>query len=187
MHDLRTQLRQILQGRVCLVGVGNVDLGDDALGVKLAQMVEDLPLAICNLRIILAGSTPERCLAELSHGDFDHVLFLDAVEFGAEPGAVALLNSTEMAARFPQISTHKLSLGLLAKMVEATCPTKVCLLGVQPESLKEGHTLTPTVQASVELLADLLADATLHASRSTLHAPCRVEAQRRRTHSALSC
>ncbi len=169
MHDLREQLRQILQGRVCLVGVGNVAWGDDGIGVRLAEMAAELSFTHSALRVMVAGSRPEHYLTELSSGDFDNILFLDAVEFGAEPGAVVLLDSSEMAARFPQISTHKLSLGLLAKVVEASCETKAWLLGVQPESLKEGTTLTPKVQASLHLLADLLTDAVRipHAARRT--------------------
>ena len=57
-----------------------------------------------------------------------------------------------MVARFPQISTHKISLGLLAKRAEANGTTKAWLLGVQPESLKPGEELTPAVQATLELL-----------------------------------
>ncbi|MBI5385839.1 MAG: hydrogenase maturation protease [Verrucomicrobia bacterium] len=108
--------------------------------------------------VILAGMTPERHITQLANGEFDHVLFLDAVEFGGEPGAVVLLNSSEIAARFPQVSTHKLSLGLLAKMIDARGTTKAWLLGVQPASLRKGASLAPKVEASIELLTDLLAD-----------------------------
>ena len=89
---------------------------------------------------------------------FDHLIFLDAVEFGGAAGSVVLLNSDEIAARFPQVSTHKLSLGLLAKQVEANGRTKAWLLGVQPESLKPGQELTPTIQAALELLVELVSD-----------------------------
>jgi hypothetical protein len=69
---------------------------------------------------------------------------------------VILLDAEQMAARFPQISTHKISLGLLAKWVEASGKTKAWLLGVQPESLKAAQRLTPVVQETVEALKDLL-------------------------------
>ena len=44
---------------------------------------------------------------------FDHVVFLDAVEFGAAPGSVVFLDSQQITARYPQISTHKISLDVL--------------------------------------------------------------------------
>jgi hydrogenase maturation protease len=92
---------------------------------------------------------------------FDHLIFLDVVDFGGAAGSVVLLSSDEIAARYPQISTHKISLGLLAKWAEANGTTKVWLLGVQPESLKSGAELTPAVQAILELLLELVREASL--------------------------
>ena len=40
MPDLRQQLELCFQGRVCLVGIGHIDGGDDALGMRLAQAVQ---------------------------------------------------------------------------------------------------------------------------------------------------
>ncbi len=37
MTDLGEQLRQCLAGRVCLLGLGNEDFGDDGLGVRLGE------------------------------------------------------------------------------------------------------------------------------------------------------
>jgi len=148
MPNLREQLERLLQTRVCLIGVGNVDYGDDGFGVRLAEALE----------VMNAGTNPERFIGRVADEGFDHVIFLDAVEFGGAPGSVALLNSDEMAARFPQISTHKISVGLLAKQLESNGRTKAWLLGVQPESLKLGGRLTPTVQATLELLLDLVRD-----------------------------
>jgi hydrogenase maturation protease len=156
MPDLCEQLRSILQGRVCLVGVGNVEQGDDGIGVRLADMLHDLRSTICDLRVVVAGCEPERHLEEMRSGEFDNVFFLDAVEFDGEPGAVVLLNSSEMAARFPQVSTHKVSLGLLAKLVEANGRTKVWLLGVQPESLRLGRELSSCVQMTLQVLTEVL-------------------------------
>ncbi len=62
---------------------------------------------------------PNNWLAVALTPAFDHLVFLDAVDVGAAPGSVVFLNSQEMAARFPQISTHNISLGLLAKYVES--------------------------------------------------------------------
>jgi hydrogenase maturation protease len=158
MLDLRQQLYQILQGRVCLVGVGNVELGDDGFGMRLAEALRDWRLAIGDWRVVAARCEPERHLGELTDSGFDTVLFLDAVEFGAEPGAVVLLNSSEMAARFPQISTHKLSLGLLAKMIETSGASKCWLLGAQPASLRQGAGLSSAIQTTLEILEGWLAE-----------------------------
>jgi hydrogenase maturation protease len=159
MPDLREQLQRLFQGRACLMGLGNVTYGDDGFGVRLAEaLISSAPAVGTRCRVIIAGTTPEWLIGRAVDEHADHVVFLDAVEFGGAPGSVVLLNSDEMAARFPQISTHKLSLGLLAKQVEANGRTKAWLLSVQPESLRLSEELTPTVRATLELLLDLLAD-----------------------------
>ena len=152
MPDLREQIQQCLQGRVCLMGLGNVDYGDDGFGVRLAEKLEAEGLA----DVIVAGTMPERFIGAVTDNNYDYLLFLDAAEFGGAPGSVIFLNAVEMATRFPQISTHKISLGLLAKWIEDSGNTKAFLLGVQPESLKTVQELTPTMQTSLEVLSELL-------------------------------
>jgi hydrogenase 3 maturation protease len=152
MPDLREHLQQCFQGRVCLIGLGNVDYGDDGFGVRLAEELN----AEDRGDVINVGTSPERHIGRVADERFDHVIFLDAVEFGGAPGSVVFLNSDEMAARFPQISTHKLSLGLLARQIEANGRTKAWLLGVQPASLKPGEPLSPTVRVTLEALLQLL-------------------------------
>jgi hydrogenase maturation protease len=136
------------------MGIGNVDYGDDGFGVYLAQRLdaEGVP------EVVVAGNTPERFIGRIADEGYDAVVFLDAVEFGGAPGSAVLLNSDEMATRFPQVSTHKISVGLLSKWVESNGVTKARLLGVQPESLRAGAQLTTTMQTTLDALANLLCD-----------------------------
>jgi hydrogenase maturation protease len=137
-----------------------VDLGDDGAGVVLA---EKLIAKISNsnsetpaVEVLVGGTVAERLAFQLYEAAFDQVIFMDAVECGAEPGAVVLLGAGEMTSRFPQVSTHKLSLGLLARMIEGNGKTKVWLLGVQPASLRPGRELSEPVQRTVTALAGWL-------------------------------
>jgi hydrogenase maturation protease len=150
--SLRDQLNRTLQGRVCLMGVGNPDYGDDAFGVHLAQAL--LEAGVPN--VIVAENSPDRYLATTTKMEFDHLVFLDAVECGAEPGSVVFLDSSQIAARYPQISTHKISLGVLATYIESNGITKAWLLGVQPESLQEGQPLSPRIRKTMGILLELL-------------------------------
>jgi hydrogenase maturation protease len=154
MSDLRQQLESCLHGRVALMGIGNVDYGDDGFGVYLARSLS----AEGGSNVVVAGNTPERFIGRIADEGYDSVVFLDAVEFGGAPGSAVLLNSEEMTTRFPQVSTHKISLGLLAKWVESNGVTKAWLLGVQPESLRASAQLTATMQTTLGALAELLCD-----------------------------
>ena len=151
-NSLLEQLEHALHGHVCLMGVGNPAYSDDAFGVRLAEALLEAGV----LDVIVAGSSPDRYLGPVKDKSFDHLVFLDALDFGATPGSVVFLDCREISARYPQISTHKISLGVLAKFVESSGVTKAWLLGVQPESLKEGQGLTATVRKTMGLLLELL-------------------------------
>jgi len=153
MADLRQSLETALRGRVCLMGLGNVDHGDDGFGVRLAEALAN---GAPQPSVLIAGTVPERFLGPVAKEGYDHLVFLDAVEFGGAPGAVVFLSADEIGSRCPQISTHKLSLGLLAKMVAADSHTAVWLLGVQPQSLRPGAGLSAPLQATLEALRGLL-------------------------------
>jgi hydrogenase maturation protease len=173
MTDLREQLALCLTGRVCLMGLGNVDYGDDGFGMRLAeQLLATLPsLSMPRGQlgcapgqanssggwcVVLAGTAPERTIGRVADEGFDQLVFLDAVDFGGAPGSVVFLDTRAMGLRFPQVSTHKISLGLLARWAEANGTTRAWLLGVQPESLRPGQPLTSTMRTSVDVLAKLL-------------------------------
>jgi len=152
MPNLREQLQCCLEGRVCLMGIGNVDYGDDGFGVRLAEKLIEAGTP----DVVVGGTSPDRCLGRVVEEGFNHLVFLDAVECGGTPGSVVLLNTEEIVARFPQVSTHNISLGLLAKWAEANGNTRVWLLGVQPESLKRAGSLAPSVQTTLDALGELL-------------------------------
>jgi hydrogenase maturation protease len=151
-RDLKEELRDTLAGRTALVGIGNTDLGDDALGVRLAEKLQRAGVSTA----VVAGTVPENIAGVLARGGYDNVVFLDAVDFSADPGSVVLLDATEIQARFPQVSTHKISLGMTARVIESESRAKVWLLGVQPKSLRTGAEMSAPVKETLKLLAGLM-------------------------------
>ena len=152
MMTLCEELRSCLLGRVCFFGVGNVNRADGGFGVRLAERLR----AIGVPNVIVAGATPERWIGRLADPGFDHVIFLDAVEFGAAPGVARILDSSEIPPLLPQVPNGTISLGTLWRWVEASGTTKAWLLAVQPESLKISENLTPVVQVALERLSHLV-------------------------------
>jgi hydrogenase maturation protease len=152
MRDLRQQLQSSLGGRVCFMGLGSADGGDDGFGVRLAETLARTGVP----DVVMAGTAPEQRVGRCVDKGFDHLVFLDAVDFGGAPGSVVFLNAQEMAARFPQVSTHRLSLGLLAKYAESGGTLRAWLLGAQPGSLKRSPALSPAVQTALGILAELI-------------------------------
>jgi len=141
--------------RLCFMGIGNLDYGDDGFGVRLAQ--ELIAAGLPN--VIIGGPHPEESLQYISDQSFEEVVFLDAIDFGAQAGSVILTGRDDIENHFPQISTHKISLSVLAKLIESNGKTRVWLLGAQPESLKQGHLLSPKLEKTRRILTDLLLQA----------------------------
>jgi len=133
MNDLRSELRKDLKGRIAWLGIGNRDYGDDAFGLTLAEALIHVGVQ----DVYPVGTQPERWIAQTDKTGFDQIVFLDAVESGEEPGSVVFLNGAGLTSRFPQISTHKISLGTLASLVESEGSAKTWLLGAQPATVRE--------------------------------------------------
>ena len=154
------------------MGVGNSEYGDDGLGVRLAEALARRLERVENAPTVIdAGMLPERFVGRVAEEGYDSLVFLDAVDFGAEPGSVLVADGEEMKSRFPQVSTHKISLGMLASWVEGSGKTKARLVGVQPESMKFGQGLTPTVQQTLEVLEELLCDVWCEEAVKSAQAP----------------
>jgi hydrogenase maturation protease len=152
--NLHLTLNESLKGRTAFVGIGNVDLGDDGFGVRLAEA-----LAYSGLPDVLIGHTaPENHITTLAHGGFENVVFLDVVSAGAEPGSVVFFDAKEVKIRFPQVSIHKLSLATLAQLIESESPARVWLLGIQPQTLKHGNSLSNPVETTLKFLKIILLD-----------------------------
>lgn len=141
-----------LKGRTAFLGIGNIDLGDDGFGVFLAR-----ELKAAGVRdAIDCGTVPEKWVAEVATQNFDHIVFLDAVLAGQTPGTVVFMDAEEIKTRFPQISTHKISLGILADLILKQSNSRVWLIGVQPKSVEENALLSDEVSESMASLASLI-------------------------------
>jgi hydrogenase maturation protease len=124
--------------------------------------------------VLVTYTVPENHIATLAHGGFDSVVFLDAVDIGAEPGSVVFLDSGELKNRFPQVSTHKVALGTLARLIEAEGSTRVWLLGIQPATLRQGTGLSKAVETTLGILKELLPDTLNHHQRIPAEVECGV-------------
>jgi hydrogenase maturation protease len=168
MADFGRSLAGSLVGRCCVVGVGNVERADDGVGVFVAETLAGAGIE----DVIVAGTTPERWMTALAAGTYDTVLFVDAVGLDADPGSAVLMDAQEIEARFPQVSTHRISLGTLARLVGSEAGARVLLLGVRPGTLAERRGLTPVVEETARALAAILVTILAEQSRVTLDRGC---------------
>lgn len=101
-----------------------------------------------------AGPTPENCTGLLRRFAPDLVLLVDAAQMGVTPGEIHWLTWEEVSE--PDMSTHKLSLRLLAGYLAAELGCEIALIGIQPAQDSLGASLSPAVRQAVEAMTNEL-------------------------------
>ncbi|MGA2819598.1 MAG: hydrogenase 3 maturation endopeptidase HyCI [Anaerolineales bacterium] len=144
-------LRNRLEARKAVIlGVGNPLRGDDGFGPSLVKRLQG------NVRatVINAEEVPENYLGTVVAADPQVVMIVDAVELGLQPGDVAIVEADDLGGT--ALSTHSASLSLSARFIQSETHAEVFLLGVQPLATVVGATLSPPVEAAIDLLQRLL-------------------------------
>jgi hydrogenase maturation protease len=144
--------------RVVVLGVGNILMSDEGVGVHAITALErhyDLPPEI---ELIDGGTSGMDCLDRIAEADL--LLIADCMRRpGAEPGTIFRLADDEINAWFKtRISPHQVG---LADVLAACCfhgisPKKVVLVGVQPVSFETCMELTPQIAAILPQVIDTL-------------------------------
>jgi hydrogenase maturation protease len=145
-----------LSKRVVVVGLGNVLMGDEGVGVRLAEelLKRSLPPNV----VVYPAGTPGLALIHLLEG-FDKAVLMDAVKLGGEPGTVYRFTFDSSAFKdISPSSMHDLdavaALKLAAKVGAA--PQEVVVVGVEPKSVELCEGLSREVEASIPKAIDLV-------------------------------
>jgi micrococcal nuclease len=133
-----------LKGKVIVLGIGNTLRGDDGFGSILARRLKGKVKAT----VISAEASPENFLGQIIKEGPDNILIVDAVDFGARPGSMRLFDPQDLRAA-NLCFTHNTSLGLIAEFIKKGLSADVFILGVQPDSVGFGRTLSRAVKSAL--------------------------------------
>jgi hydrogenase 3 maturation protease len=142
--------QKIMGKRLLIMGVGNRLRGDDAIGPLLMDRLQSNVIA----DLLDAGDVPENYLGVIESASPEIILVVDAVNFGAQPGEVALFSLDQLSNM--TVSTHNASLHLLFKALQLDPPPDVLLLAIQPANLIFGEPLSSPVMETLDMLARIL-------------------------------
>ncbi len=137
--------------RILVLGVGNILLKDEGVGVRVIEQLQAKYSFSPNVRLMDGGTLGIRLLDDITAAD--HLIVVDAVRNEQPPGTLYRLPAEELklCVSFKN-SLHQT--GLLetlayAEMLEQR-PTTV-VVGIEPEDITPwGTELTPTVMARVK-------------------------------------
>jgi len=143
--------------RIVVLGVGNILLSDEGIGVRAIEKLQhdfDLPPEVV---VIDGGTTGMEMLEDLSKAD--HIIILDAIRGGKAPASIIKLVGDQVPVFFKtKLSPHQIGLSdVLATLAFiGEQPGGVTVIGVEPVSLETGMTLTPQVEACLPVLMEMV-------------------------------
>jgi hydrogenase maturation protease len=141
--------------KTLVLGLGNVLLGDEGVGVRVVERLQERYEFPQEVQVLDGGTLALDLLPYVE--DADRLLVIDALEMTAKPGTVARLEGDEVPASLSvKISPHQMGLAdlLAATRLRGLYPEELVLWGVQPGELKVGLELSPPVAAQVEILLE---------------------------------
>jgi hydrogenase maturation protease len=131
-----------MRPRIVILGVGNLLMSDDAVGVHAARALAGNPPS--GAEVVDAGTDVLSTLPFLERAD--RALIIDALQAGEAPGTVSQMKEADLADLSGTVTAHAVNI-LAARHLfarEAVWP-EIAILGVEPEVLAYGMTLSPTV------------------------------------------
>jgi hydrogenase maturation protease len=142
--------------KAALIGLGNILLRDEGIGVHVVNAVKER--YDCSEEVdILDGGTMGLDLLPHFEGR-EKILLVDAVDFGKEPGYVGVLEDDDIpSALSTKFSVHHIGLSdiIFVLKLMGKSPGKMCLIGIQPESMEVGLEMTDAVGGKLDFLVDM--------------------------------
>jgi hydrogenase maturation protease len=103
--------------RILVLGVGNILMGDDGVGVRAVQALADGYNLPANVRVVDGGVAGLSLLGEIA--DADYLLIVDALKNGGAPGSIHRLRQEDLQPRRgPFVSAHEVGVGELLAAAE---------------------------------------------------------------------
>lgn len=141
--------------KLAILGVGNEDNGDDAVGLYILTILQEanLPDWVTNF---YCEKVPEHFLGKFRRLEPDRIIILDAADMKEIPGAIAIFPKEAVSSGF-HLSTHTLSLTMLEEFLKPVVPDLITLyVGVQPKDLYFDTPLSKECKVAAEEFAELL-------------------------------
>jgi hydrogenase maturation protease len=130
--------------------MGNELRGDDGAGVWVGRHLDGAgPWKVYNVQ-----TAPENFLFLIADSRPAAVLVIDAMDFGAEPGTVALVEGERVTGQGP--GTHGPSPAAFLELLTRVHPCPTAVLGIQPARAATAAPLCPPVAAAAEGVASAL-------------------------------
>ncbi len=132
--------------RIAVLGIGNLLLKDEGVGVHLAQELSGIVDA-SNVNIIDGGTSPD--ILSLVDPSVDKLVIIDAVKIGYKPGTVYRFSSDDLDLdSVLPVSLHDIGVmeSLRMMVLLGRQPKSTVIIGIEPKTIDFGLELSPEVE-----------------------------------------
>ena len=162
---------------ILVVGVGNLLMGDDGVGVHAVQLLQ-ANHAQPGVVFIDAGTAILSVLGEIERAN--RLLLIDVIQTGAAPGTLHQLRGDEVAPPRTPRSLHEYGVGhVLAQISPDLRSSEILVIGVEPAVFDFGGALSRPVREALPRLVKLATGRVAHWQAEPLHSreqkPCDLE------------
>jgi len=136
-----------LSNKTLVLGLGNILLKDEGIGVHIAHLLQKSTLPK-NIEIIDGGTSSLDIL--LSLRNIDKLIIIDALKCEKKPGTIYRMtpDDFEVKVDLEKLSLHQMGLietiTILKRM--GNLPQEIVIIGIEPEKIEPGTELSDTIK-----------------------------------------
>ena len=143
--------------KIAIVGVGNILLKDEGIGVRVVQQLESSYSFPPGIALIDGGTAGPHLLDLFS--DYDDIIVIDAVKGGEKPGTIYKFRLDQISSdTTTNLSIHQM--GVLEVLSEARLLGKepqVTFIGIEPQEISAwGMELSPVIEQKIPEMISLI-------------------------------
>ena len=135
LNQILAPLTSDPQKRILFVGIGHRLKSDDAIGIYICENLNNSE----RKQTLIVESGIEKFVGKINSLTPDILVLVDCTDFNREPGFIKLFAVDEIQDN--SLHTHTISLGRISEFFEM----QTCILGIQPEFVGFGETMSPIV------------------------------------------
>lgn len=143
--------------KTAIIGIGNLLFEDEGAGVHAVNTLGARYSLPEDCTIIDGGTKGLELLPVIE--EQDALLLVDAVDFGERPGTIKVIEGTGLKSYLDlKFSVHQIGIPdmLFAMEFKGIMPPKLCLAGIQPESLRLKPSLSNTLAGKLDELVETI-------------------------------
>ena len=137
---------------VVVIGLGNLLLSDEGIGVHLIRRLSERQDKFPLVEFIDAGTGGMNVLHLIANRK--KAVVIDCVKMGKKPGTIKRFEPTDVQTtkKMSHFSLHEADILRIIELSRqlGECPDKIVIFGIEPESLEPGQKLSKTLSDGID-------------------------------------